>query len=297
MAHDHAHPHDNTYYLDQLCTIAACGALGGVAILMYWLPGPDGKTKLGYILTPQFFTPVLLGGVALLALVVIRAVTLWQTAGRTAAHTHDHDHHHHDHAHDHHHHDHTHGHDHRHHAHAHAHTHDHGHDHGWTPARYAVLMLPIVLYFLNLPNSSFSAEWYKDRLTSSAIEGGGTVTSKDGVVLGFKELANAAYFPETRQAMEGKTGKLAGMFSPVNAKEFTLFRVKMNCCAADAIPVEVRIISDENITAVNPKDWVEVEGQIQFRKVVGREKYLPVLYVKAADQVKRIPPQADYGLD
>jgi hypothetical protein len=288
MAHDHAHHHDNTYYLDQLCTIAACGAVGGVAILMYWLPGSDGKTKLSYILAPQFFTPVFVGGIALIVLVLIRAITLWQTAGQNAGHTHEHDHSH----------DHEHGHDHDHdHNHTHPHTHDHGHEHGWTPARYAVLMLPIVLYFLNLPNSTFSADWYKDRLTNSAVEGGSSVAAKEGMVLGFKELANAAYFPETRQAMEGKTGKLTGMFSPVNAKEFTLFRVKMTCCAADAIPVEVRIICDENVVNVNPKDWVEVEGQIQFRKLVGREKYIPVLFLKSADQVKKIPPQSDYGLE
>jgi hypothetical protein len=296
MAHDHVHAHDNTYYLDQLCTIAACGALGGVAILMYWLPGSDGKTKLSYILAPQFFAPVFVGGVALIVLVLIRAITLWQTAGQNAGHTHEHDHNHsHDHDHGH---DHTHDHDHDHgHDHAHPHTHDHGHEHGWTPARYAVLMLPIVLYFLNLPNSTFSAEWYGSHMSRGALAEGGPVAAKEGMVLGFKELANAAYFPETRQAMEGKTGKLTGMFSPVSGKEFTLFRVKMTCCAADAIPVEVRIISDENIIAPNRGDWVEVEGQIQFRELVGYKKYMPVLFLKSADQVKKVPAQSDYGLE
>src|SRR5262245_39345549 len=101
MAHDHAHHRDSTYYLDPLCTIAACGALGLVAILMYGLPGPDGKTKLSLILAPQFFSPVLLGGVALLVLVLIRAITLWQSSGQLAGGGHHHHHHNHDHEHDH----------------------------------------------------------------------------------------------------------------------------------------------------------------------------------------------------
>src|SRR5262249_18283679 len=47
------------------------------------------------------------------------------------------------------------------HGHAHDHDHDHGHDHdhshGWAPWRFVVLLLPVVLYFLNLPNEGFSS--------------------------------------------------------------------------------------------------------------------------------------------
>ena len=301
MAHDHHHG-GSTYYLDQLCTIAACGALGGVSILMYALRGPDGKPKLEYILAPQFFIPVLLGGITLITLVAIRAVTLCQEAGRAADHVHGHDccghdhEHGHEHVHDHHHDD-EHNHDHAH-VHSHNYAHDHGHEHGWTPARYAVLMLPIVLYFLNLPNSSFSAEAISGMLDKGQIDASPEmVAKKDGLVLGFKELANAAYFPEQRQELQGKTGRLTGMFSPIGPKEFTLFRVKINCCAADAIPVEVRIISKENITRFQPKDWVEASGQIQFRKLQGREKYLPVLMLESADQVQPTQAKSDYGLE
>lgn len=298
MAHAHEHPHDNTYYLDQLCTIGVCAALGIVSILMYRESGPAAQRKLSYILAPQFFVPVLLGGIALLTLVVIRAITLWKDAGKAQSHEHHHDHSHdhaHDHGHHHHHHDHAHD-----HGHDHSHSHDHDHSHGWTPARYAVLMLPIVLYFLNMPNSSFSAAKFGRDLDAGAIEGGAAtmLDNKGSIDLGFKELTAAAFFEDQRKELEGKTGKLRGMFSPLkNDKEFTLFRVKMNCCAADAIPVGVRIISLENITQFQAKQWVEVEGQIQFRKLVGQEKYMPVLLVKASDQVRKIPPQPDYGLE
>jgi uncharacterized repeat protein (TIGR03943 family) len=287
MAHDHAHDHSqgSTYYLDQLCTIAACGGLGGVAVMMYL----DGR--LGYILTPFFFMPVLVGGVALLAMVVVRAITLWREAGKVSTHHHEH----HDHGHDH-----DHGdHDHHDHDHAHDHAHDHGHDHGWTPARYAVLMLPIALYFLNLPNSTFSAATYASIMSHDQINLGTTsVASKEGLVLGFKELANAVYDEGTMKAMQGKTGRLKGMYSPLgNDKQFTLFRVRMTCCAADAMPVGVVIVSDENITRIRPKDWVEVEGQIQFHKPPGKKDPVPVLYVKSASQVKPTAPLSDFSFD
>jgi hypothetical protein len=295
MGHDHSHDHGHgsTYYLDQLCTIASCGALGGVAIMMYF----DGRLR--FMLTPFFFSPVFAGGVALLLMAVVRAITLWREAGAIAAqvqdHQHDHDH---GHDHEHHHHDHDHGHDHEHHHHDHSHdhAHDHGHDHGWTPVRYAVLLLPIVLYFLNLPNQTFSAEFMVKG--ADAIEGGATeVAHKEGLVLGFQELANAANYPTTREALEGQMGRLSGKYSPISDNEFTLFRVKMTCCAADAIPVQVRIICAQKITRLTPGQPVEVEGQIQFHKVAGREKYIPVLFLKSAEQVKPIASVPDYGLD
>mgnify|MGYP001475997903 FL=1 len=289
MAHDHDHHHGGTYYVDQLCTIATCGALGIVAILMYRGSGPSGQPKLSYILAPQFFVPVLVGGIALLVLVTIRAITLWRQAGE--ARSCDHSHCAHDHGHDH-----GDG-----HAHAHDHAHDHSHDHGWTPLRYAVLMIPIALFLLNLPNSSFSAEKFGRDLHAGAVEGATGLIGDKGQAyhLGFRELTQAAFFPDQRAELEGKTGRLRGMFSPISEKEFTLFRVKMNCCAADAIPVGVRIITEEPLAGFRGKDWVEVEGQIQFRKLVGQDKYLPVLVVPSPweKHIRTIPPQPDYGLE
>jgi len=154
MAHVHDH-NDSSYFLEQLCTIGVCGALGGVVIIMWYIP--NGLTFLG----PQFqapfgktwLSPVLWGGVAVVTMVLIRAVAVWISVGKarhTQQHSHNHDHsHHHDHAHC----DHDHGHDHHHdHEHQHAdeavmaapaaitsspataqalhmHDHDHAHEH------------------------------------------------------------------------------------------------------------------------------------------------------------------------
>lgn len=273
MAHVHEHRH-NAYYLDQLCTLGTCGAIGVVSVLMYVMKTPppsDPQPRLSYILAPQFFLPVLFGGIALIVLVLIRGVGLWREAGTAGADCCGHDH---DHGHD--------------------HGHGHDHEHGWTPAKYAVLLLPVVLYFLNLPNSSFNPQAFN----FDAVELSGDVKSvadKGSVALGFKELTNAALDPRTREELEGKTGSLKGMFSRLgNDKVFTLYRVKMTCCAADAIPLGVRIFSPENITGMPEKQWVEVSGQIQFHKLKDREKYMPVMVVKSADDVKKIPPEPEY---
>jgi hypothetical protein len=314
----HTHEGDSSYYLDQLCTIFFCGALGAVCILMYR------QGMLQYILTPFFYTPVLWCGAALLVLVVVRAVALWQSAGKAgrtgagrvlgeaqnygpgvamAEHDHGHGHHHHhdhDHPHDHdhaHHHHHHHDHDHEHgHTHDHGHDHDHGHSHGWSPIKYAVLLLPLVLYVLHLPNESLagSASFRNAQGEAGHLEDSGehSDVNKGEISLGFKELSNAVYSPQQREYFEGHVGKLRGMYQPLGSeKEFTLFRVKMTCCAADAIPLEVRILSPENLTRLQPAQWVEVKGQIQFRKLSGKEKYIPVIQLASKDDVKPIPPQ------
>jgi hypothetical protein len=324
MAHSHEHSDSESgYYVEQLCTIAFCGAIGGVSVMMYQ------RDMLKHILVPQFHIYVLIGGIVLLALVAVRAVSLWVYAGKTDDHGHDHGHsndhghahdhehgpgcdHDHDHEHNHGHaHDHDHGpgcdHDHHHdhdHDHGHAHEHDHehaqggahAHDHGSMPFRYAVLLLPVVLYFLNLPNSGFSQE-NLDRKIGVAQEIDGSfdlVKGKDTgeiVNLGFKELSSAAPSARAREVLEGKYGRLKGMFKGIGAKECTMYRIKMNCCAADAIPLKVRILSKESLPSLSSGEWVEVVGQIQFRKAKGTDEYIPVILLESSRQIQPTTPE------
>src|SRR5579885_1127017 len=142
MAHNLSHDDRNAYYLNQLFTIFVCGALGGVAVMLWW------NGTIALMLHPNFFLGVLLGGMTLLMLVVLRAVAVWRSVDELALvseQTHDHDHC---------------GHEHEpcHHQHAHGPGHAHDHEHGWAPWRYVVLLLPVVLYLLNLPNQGFSAD-------------------------------------------------------------------------------------------------------------------------------------------
>ena len=80
MAHEHSHGEpDNTYFLDQLCTIAVGGLLGFTAIGLYskgWL-----QTKFGLI--DRFHIPVLAAGIALIVMVALRALAVWKMAGQT----------------------------------------------------------------------------------------------------------------------------------------------------------------------------------------------------------------------
>jgi hypothetical protein len=132
MAHDHHHHHGdpNTYYLEQIFTIGACGALAGVTF-MDWYTG-----RLSHYISNERYHPLVVGGsLLLLALVLVRAIAVWfSVAEPTAVPIHDHDHDHdHDHADGHGHCSHTHDHAHEH-AHAHPH-HEHGaHAHGVTGA-------------------------------------------------------------------------------------------------------------------------------------------------------------------
>jgi uncharacterized membrane protein YcgQ (UPF0703/DUF1980 family) len=129
MSHDHHHHHQdvNTYYLEQLCTIAVCGALAAVTCTA-WYTG-----NLKYFIHPRYHLLVLSGGLLLLALVIVRAVAVWFSVAEPSAvpvHDHDHDHGHgHDHHHGHHHHHH-----HEHAAHGHGHDHPHDHDLATEPA-------------------------------------------------------------------------------------------------------------------------------------------------------------------
>jgi uncharacterized membrane protein YraQ (UPF0718 family) len=149
QVHSHAHTDErSSYYLDQLFMIGVCGAIAGVTIML-WQSG-----LLANILHAKFHIWVALGGVSLLAIVFIRAVSVWRSVDEQAE-TEPHEHEaecSHDHGHDH-----DHGHSHSH-AHSHAHSHGDGHEHGWAPWRYIVLLLPVLLYFLVLSNPGFRRE-------------------------------------------------------------------------------------------------------------------------------------------
>lgn len=357
MAHTHEEAH-STYYLDQLCTIAVCGALSLVAIVLY-------VQKALEFLAPFFQATLLIGSIALLVVVLIRAVALWYTVGQVPAHG---AHHHHDHpAHDHHHghgpecghahdhehacpddHDHVpahgiraeppgHGHDHglttaahahHHHEHAPGHEHDHEHEHGWAPVRYAILLLPIILFFLRMPSEAFNIQCkdYKtlrevgrlpplllevsrpfyvwafgqeqaDRFRPVDVETVQMAQKGTGVLsLSFKELAQAAYSPTSRDFYEGQMARVKGQFVPKTDKTFTLVRLKITCCSADAVALNVTIVSPDPVTDIPQLQWVEVTGQIQFRKGRGAEEYIAVLQIGKAEDIQRTSPDPNLYL-
>src|SRR5438132_614109 len=290
MAHTHSVEDRNVYYVEQLCMIGFCGALGIVQILLYHYK------VLEIILTSKFHIWVLLSGIVLTGLAVIRAGVLWVSAGR---HNHEHDHNHdcghdHDHSHDHetahdhdhgiiaaeHVHDHACDHSHGEDSHEHAHSHaDCGHDHGWAPWRYVVLLLPILLFLMGMP-------WPAEAVEDDPIEEVGVLP------LAFKDLEQAANTEQQRKYWDGKLVRVKGQFAPGRTdRTFSIFRMKMTCCAADAYPLNVKIVSPEALPFEKLQNqWVNVTGKISFAMPQGRDEYVTILTMSKLDDVKPASP-------
>ncbi len=282
-AHTHHHNDARDFYLEQLLSILICGLFGLVAVLM------SRTGMLEILLAPEFHSWVFIGGIALLVITVIRGVSLWQAAG---AHTHTHDHHHHDHGEEC-------GHDHKHGAdcgHDHHHAHDHSaddHSHGNIYWRVVVLAFPLLLFGMGLPNKGFSQARIERMLGNQvAFDDVKTVDDKGGQVLtfDFAELNATSNDPGKRASYEGTRAKVKGQLSKVTGTQYTMYRLKMNCCAADQIPLTARIITDA-VTQYNNGDWVTVEGVLQFVQVPGKSHYMPVIRVKDLAKIQAAPPE------
>jgi hypothetical protein len=297
--HDHGHTHAHgagDYYLEQLLTIFVCGAYGVVAILMYRF------RMLDIVLVDVFHPWVLGGGIVLLLFSVIRGIALWRAAGAHA-------HHHHDHAHDH---AHEHGPDCDHgHAHEHGPECDHahggdspgGHHHGHAPGddhshgnifwRVVVLAFPLLLFCLGLPNKGFSKEWLENRLGKDPQIGDvAAVEAKGGETLmfSFDELNASANDPGKREAYQGKTVKVKGQLSNKGSGQYTLFRMKMTCCAADTIPLKA-VIKTPFVSQIQDFKWVTAEGVLQFVEQPDKKQFIPVIRVNDAAGLQESTPE------
>ncbi|MCI0333108.1 MAG: hypothetical protein L0228_07785 [Planctomycetes bacterium] len=349
VAHSHDHHHgEDSYYIDQLCMVALTGAFGGICLALYFWQ----TTMLSRMLGQQFHPYVLASGIVLVGLAVLRSLSLWVQVGKEAPHAHDHQHHEHEHGHEHSHdcchdHDHDNAHNHEHaplalvgegsgvrgeHAHDHAHHHhehhhhghshgDHSHadhDHGWAPWRYVVLLVPIMLFLLGLPNKGPSAGEFKDHIEvpvdvgaeaqhavslvgaagvpfgqiayatyMSDETGSGEVLSMD-----FKNLEAAATNPFRREDLDKKNIRVIGQFAPnPNPHVFGLVRHKIQCCAADAIRLDIPIVSKEPITHVKPDAWVAVTGRVEFLK--RGDSFRTIVKVPGKHAVVSTPPDSN----
>jgi hypothetical protein len=324
MAHTHTHTHDdqNLFYLDQLCTIGFCGTLGVVQILLYQFKVLPIMLAPKFHVPVLLSGIVLLLLAVIRAVALWVAVGKNRTAQLHSDCCHDHEHTHvhehepglvaaqpaaaHEHAHPHVHgamaeehvHAHVHGHVHDHNhgdaedheccGHEHTHTHeDCGHDHGWSPWRYIVLLLPILLFLLGLP-------WPADA---------NLVKEKElpaGVMFGeFKELRDAANLPQTRQFWDGKLVRVRGQYSPGrDQKTVKLFRLQRTCCAADAYPVFMPVKSTEPLDfSFASGQWVYVTGTVSFQKHPHREEYETVIDIKKSADLEPASPPAVVFLD
>ncbi|HKA08325.1 MAG TPA: hypothetical protein VKD71_13780, partial [Gemmataceae bacterium] len=74
-------------------------------------------------------------------------------------------------------------------------------------------------------------------------------------------------------------------------REFTLFRVNMTCCAADAVFMETRIIAPDPVN-VPANQWVWVTGTISFQKNE-KGKWVSVITLKTNDAIREAEPTND----
>jgi len=114
----------------------------------------------------------------------------------------------------------------------------------------------------------------------------------DVMKLEFRSLEQAAYTAEQREHYSGRIVQVKGQFRPgSDDHSFSLVRYKINCCAADAIPLNVVIRLDpkckEGVRDVKALRWVDVTGQVQF--LVRRDQpgeYVTVLTVAAPADIQ-----------
>ena len=72
----------------------------------------------------------------------------------------------------------------------------------------------------------------------------------------------------------------------------SLIRLRMTCCAADTIPLKVRIITPYALSGFNDLEWVSVKGQIQFISAPGSNRYIPVIKVAENTDVSKLKDQS-----
>ena len=106
----------------------------------------------------------------------------------------------------------------------------------------------------------------------------------------FSDLQRYSSHQVQRDFNEGTTVILRGQYSPVEGKdrEFKLFRVKINCCGADAVTLKAKIVCEETIQGFSFEDWVRIEGELSFQRVAGTNDWVPVITLPARENIQRI---------
>jgi len=232
------------FFLDQLCAIGICGALGIVMILLVR------SGELSSILVPAFHSPVLWGGIALVLLVLFRVLAVGISAFRRFPECDP------------------------------VCDHENGKSRKGASWRYVVLLLPIALYFLNMPAPPAQAE-------------------EKVQVFALREIEKLALVPEWSSEWSGKTIRLRGQYSPgSDDTSFGLFRRTTTLHRASC-KVSVSMASNEKLE-ISYGDWVEVTGILRFQSGGRRLEYVPILEVRRvmngetqALDIKKIPAEPD----
>jgi hypothetical protein len=265
MAHAHDHQ-GGGYFLEQLCTVGVCGALGAVIITMWAIPnglnflGPQFQAPLGN----AWLSPIFWGGVIVAAMgLVLAAATVIKFKGRKRLYETD-----------------------------------SGHEYFWVPCHYVLVLFPVGLYWLGLAPTAFSSH---PPINMNFDGLGQPAPRKYGeVIRDLPEVARGAFTEGRRHFYEGKTAQLVGQATNIETRRFGLIRYQISCCAADAVPLKLVIsvpaATEQGEAFDGPTllagKWVRVTGVIQFRKLRDSDEYITVLEVLAEDvEVLPKPPE------
>lgn len=352
--HDH-HDVDDTYFLDQICMVALSGGFGVICLSLYFIQKSMLNLLLGpqfhaFVLGSGIALVV----IALIRAGMLWSMAGGKATSAGHDHADNHDAHEHSHSHDdcaHDHgdcgHEHSHGHSHAHshshadsehdheHSHAevaqsrafghtpnpapaHSHSHSHDdHDHGWAPWRYVVLLVPIILFLLGLPNKGpsidpnklppidVSRDAHEEAMfyvTLAALSGdgygplgavaarqGADVLAQDEQSVDVKLLESIAEKKTDRDYWKSKAIRVRGQFAAQTDRRFSLVRFRIQCCAGDAIQVSIPVLAKESIVGIKSPEWVEVRGRVDFRQDA-KGGYTTVIVVAKQDHVQKCNP-------
>jgi hypothetical protein len=158
------------------------------------------------------------------------------------------------------------------------------------------LLVPIILFLLGLPSkgpdaSERAARIDVSRELSEEVAGsvgmimlGSTALDKAVVVAALQEQGGNVIdlprfrmledfakddFSRSEEGWKNKIVRVKGQFKPDPGSDrfFGLVRFRIQCCAADAVPLQVLIRSKESITGFKKNDWINVTGRVDFRKM------------------------------
>jgi hypothetical protein len=174
---------------------------------------------------------------------------------------------------------------------------NHGHDLPWTLSRFVVLFFPVGLFLIGVPNSGFSQDRIRRLLGGDdALTGRmATVAYRNGTVERFIDLNEALNDESKRGQIQGQTAILEGQLRWIDVRQFTLFRLRMTCCAADTVPLKVRIVlKSGSLSGLSDFTWVQLKGQIQFVLAPNSERYIPVIVVEDIRDIQKTEPRNQY---
>ncbi len=167
--------------------------------------------------------------VAAVVVLVVAAVSLWQSVAHRRAATHDH------------------------------HDDGHGHAHGGFDVAW-LLVLPMLVLLLVAPPAlgSFSAARTGTALGAAPSADLPALPDGDPVRLSVLDYASRAVFDHGR-TLQNRHVTLSGFVMPGDNGTWYLTRMVITCCAADAQPIKVGLTGDVP-AGLKANDWIEVTG-------------------------------------